>query len=121
LKRALKRHLPDVVILGWLMHDEHTATPEPLTGTVIWSNDDTRRIVVKVDGRDDGTREYPVAAQQWTGPDGTTHTRGYPSCLAGHAGDPVRTDLRRVAIEVVHLNLDENQTQPLVVTVTCFD
>ncbi|WP_130509680.1 hypothetical protein [Krasilnikovia cinnamomea] len=106
-------------VLGWFMRDEHTAMPELLAGTVIWSNDETRRIVVELGGREEGTREFAVAAQQWTDAQGRSHNRGYPSCLAGHPGDPVRTDRRAVELGVVRLDLDDSQPEPLVVTVRC--
>ncbi|GAB1644092.1 hypothetical protein KRMM14A1259_45150 [Krasilnikovia sp. MM14-A1259] len=81
-------------VLVWLARDEHTARPELLSGTVIWSNEETRRNVVEVGGRDNGTREYYVAAQQWTDADGTVQSHGYPSCPVAHPGDPIRTDRR---------------------------
>jgi hypothetical protein len=104
-------------VLGSLTHDENAATPERVTGTVIWSNDDNRRIVVEVDG---GTREYAVSALRWTESDGTEHAGGYPDCLVATAGDGVRTDRRPVALGVVQVDLGKDRLDPVVVTVDCF-
>jgi hypothetical protein len=102
----MPRWLPYVVLtgtgvagglaIGSLVHDTHTATTERLTGTVIWSNAETRLIAFETDGqiRDplSGDTFYHVTGQ-WQNTAGTMLGDGFPDCLAGSDG-PVSSQHR---------------------------
>jgi hypothetical protein len=102
-----------------LLRDKHAAAPEQLVGTVIWSNEDARLVVFEADGDPREDREYRVAAVYWTDAAGQPHNRGYPTCLAGQAGDPVRTDHRRVVIEAIRVTDSAADRSQLAVGVRC--
>ena len=97
-----------------------------LTGTVFWSNAQTRLIAFDTDGvlrgPNDGDTIYSVIADQWQDVEGTLHSGGpYPSCLAGEKDDPVSMDRHRVELAVV--DYDQGGAQPVhvAVTVHCLD
>ena len=105
-------------------HDPHTATAEPLTGTVTWSNEQTRRFTFEADGetRDplDGSPPYHLATDMWTDTDGTIRADGsYPSCLAGLPDEPVTTDRHRMRLEVIHQSYGGPQRTHIAVAVHC--
>jgi hypothetical protein len=101
-----------------LLRDSHAAAPEQLTGTVIWSNEEWRHVVFVADGNPRG-REYFVAAVYWTDAAGQPHNDGYPSCLAGQSGDPVRADHRRVEIEAIRVTDNDADPSHIAVGVRC--
>jgi hypothetical protein len=99
----------------------HTATAQRLTGTITWSNDDTRTILFDADGSDPtDSQEYSVVGEHWFDAAGTEHTGGYPSCLVAHGGDPVRTDRRHVELGFIHQTGSTHAPQ-IAVAVRCFD
>jgi hypothetical protein len=107
-----------------LTGDPHTATAEPLAGTVTWSNEGTRLFVVDVDGQppdpSDGDPVFQLATDDWTDPNGTIRAEGsYPECLAGTPGEPVTTDRHRIALEVIHRGYDGPHRTHLAVAVHC--
>lgn len=102
-----------------LLRDRHAAAPEQLVGTVTFSNQETRHILFQAEGRPRKTREYVVSAVYWTDAAGQSHGRGYPSCLAGQADDPVRSDHRRVELKAIYPTGGEVDMPPLVVAVRC--
>ncbi len=70
-----------------LSRDRHSAIAVVLTGTVTWSNEETRLIAFETDGvvRDanDGDTIYSVLGNGWEDAEGTIHVDGtYPTCLA---------------------------------------
>ncbi|MBF9134596.1 hypothetical protein I0C86_37555 [Plantactinospora sp. S1510] len=136
LVAPLRRYLPSALLvavglvvglaLAWLSRDPHTATTERLTGTVIWSNEETRLIAFEVDGevRDPlrGDTFYSVVGD-WVDAAGTSHGSGaeYPTCLAGRPDEPVRTDRRRIEVEALHQGVGGEQKQHFAVSVRCLD
>jgi hypothetical protein len=99
-----------------MTQDPHTATAEPLTGTVTWSNEQTRRFALEADGE----TNYLLATDVWTDAAGTIQAEGsYPVCLAGQPGDPVSTDRHRVRLEVIHQSFGGPQSVHYAVAVTC--
>jgi hypothetical protein len=86
--------------LGRLVPD-HTVTPKQLTGTVIWSNEETGQIAFDADG-DEPTRFFIAVGEYWIDANGKRHIGGYPSCLSGQQDDPVRSDRRRVELGVIY-------------------
>lgn len=105
-----------------LTGDPHTATAERVTGTVTWSNQQTRLFAFAADGGGSGEAEetYRLTTDHWTDAAGTIRADGsYPQCLAARPGDPVSTDRRRVALEVVHQSLGGAQRVHVAVAVHC--
>jgi len=97
-----------------------------LTGTVFWSNEQTRLIAFDTDGvvrrPNDGDTVYDVVAEGWQDAEGTIHSGGpYPTCLAGGKDDPVSMDRHRVELTVV--DYDQGGAQPVhvAVGVHCLD
>lgn len=133
---SLRRYLPSALlvaaglvlgfVLAWLLRDPHTATTERLTGTVTWSNEETRLIAFEVDGevRDPlrGDTFYSVIGD-WIDAGGTFHGSGrdYPTCLAGRPDEPVRTDRRRIELEALHRDTGGSQKHHIAVSVRCLD
>jgi hypothetical protein len=107
-----------------LTQDPHTATAERLTGTVIWSNSETRLIAFTADGevRDPllGDAMYHVVGE-WEDVTGTVLGTEFPACLAGPAGDPVSTQHRRISIDAVHRDLGGPQKMNIAVYVRCLE
>ena len=99
--------------LTWHARDPHTAAPELLTGTVPWSNDETRLIAFQADGEPpdpEGDQTfYHVVADQLN----------FPVCLVGRPDDPVREDPRRVELEAVHQGVDGRRQVHFAVSVRC--
>ena len=118
-----------IVGLQWarLADDPHTATTETITGTVIWSNEETRLIAFEEDGvvrgQLDGDTHYAVIADNWEDVTGTWHSGGitYPTCLAGTPGDPVSMDRHRVQLDVLHRPLPGDHVDHIAVHVRCLD
>jgi hypothetical protein len=107
-------------LIPTLLRGSHTAVPKRLAGTVIWSNQETQRILFQPDGKPSAQKVYFVAPAYWRDERGQGHGRGYPSCLtAGQAAEPVRTDHRKVEIETIQLSDDEVHTSELAVIVRC--
>ncbi|MEU8075194.1 hypothetical protein AB0B31_07065 [Catellatospora citrea] len=102
--------------LGRLLPD-HTVTPKRLTGTVIWSNDETRKIAFDADG-DEPTNFYSVVGEYWIDANGMEYAGGYPSCLSGQQHDPVRSDRRRVELGVIYHD-GSDHAPDIAVTVHC--
>ena len=96
-----------------------TVTPEPLAGTVTWSNGETRKIAFVTDG-DTGTRYYSVVGEYWIDANGSPHAGGYPSCLSGQQNNPVRTDRRRVELGVIY-QTGSDHAPDIAVAVHCLD
>jgi hypothetical protein len=104
--------------------DPHTAIGDQLTGTVIWSNEQTRLFAFEADGevRDPlaGDTFYRLAADAWTDTDGTVRADGsYPACLAGLPDEPVTMDRHRMRLEVIHQSFGGPQRTHFAVTVGC--
>lgn len=104
--------------------DPHSATAEPLTGTVTWSNSTTRLIAFETDGERRapllGDTIYQVTGS-WVDTAGTIHGEGFPDCLAGPPGEPVSTEKRRIEIEVVRQDHGGPQKTNIAVFVRCID
>ena len=102
-------------LLTWHFRDPHTASAERLTGTVSWSNQQTRLIAFYEDGepRDpEGDQTfYNVVADDLN----------FPNCLAGSPGDPVRQGQRRVELEAVHQGFDGRQQVHVAVSLRCLE
>ncbi|MFD1365408.1 hypothetical protein [Actinoplanes sichuanensis] len=95
-----------------------TVATRLISGTVIWSNADIGRILLEgEDSADSG--EYEVAAigrLYRTGED----PPGRPTCLEVTGTESVRTDRRRVELEVVSVNVSgPNDTTEIAVIVRC--
>jgi hypothetical protein len=106
--------------------EPHSATPVVLTGTVTWSNTETRLIAFETDGvvrkPNDGDTIYAVLAKGWQDAEGTSHSDGtYPSCLAGEAGEPFSSDRRRVELTVIDWDTGGVQPVHVAVRVRCLD
>ena len=100
-------------LLTWHFRDRHTAAAERLTGTVSWSNQETRLIAFRADGeprRPDGDQTfYIVVADELN----------YPGCLVGSLDDPVRQDRRRVEVDAVHQSFDGERRVHVALSVRC--
>jgi hypothetical protein len=109
-----------------LSRERHSATAMVLTGTVTWSNAETRLIAFETDGRvrepDAGDTVYAVLTHGWQDAAGTFHSDGtYPSCLAGDAGDPVSSDRHRVELTVIDGDTGAVQPVHVAIHVRCLD
>ena len=109
-----------------LSRERHSATAVALTGTVTWSNAETRLIAFETDGvvrkPNDGDTIYEVLAHGWQDANGTYHSDGtYPRCLAGEAGDPVSSNRRRVELTVIDWDTGGVQRVHVAVHVRCLD
>ncbi|MEV8506747.1 hypothetical protein AB0368_18305 [Actinoplanes sp. NPDC051475] len=100
-------------LLTWHLRYPHTVSAERLTGTVSWSNQETRLIAFEEDGKPqdpEGDQTfYNVIADDLN----------FPSCLVGTSDEPVRQDQRRVEVEAVHQALDGQQRVHFAVSVRC--
>jgi hypothetical protein len=96
-----------------LVRDTHTAEPELLTGTVTWSNSETRMIAFEEDGveRDPllGDTIYQLAG---SGID-------LPECLATTGEDRTREDRRRVEVNAIHADFGGPQQVHVALNVRC--
>ncbi len=105
---------------AWLWPDA-TVTPKWLTGTVVWSSQENRRILFEADSRPAGrSDEYAVVGDDWTDATGVDHSRGYPDCLSAQGPDTIRTDRRRVRLGAVYPKLDRAVAQ-IAVSVHCLE
>ncbi|MET8311616.1 hypothetical protein [Micromonospora sp. NPDC005173] len=109
-----------------LSRDRHSATAVVLTGTVTWSNEETRLIAFETDGvvrkPNDGDTIYSVLTDNWQDVAGTIHSDGtYPTCLAGDGGDPVSTDHHRAELTVIDWDTGGAQWMHVAVRVRCLD
>ncbi|MEV0715659.1 hypothetical protein [Asanoa sp. NPDC050611] len=118
------------LVLGFaaakLSADPHTARTEIITGTVTWSNEQTRLIAFERDGvtrgPDDSDTIYSVITYGWQDAGGTVHADDtYPSCLAGTPGEPVSMDRHRVEIKAIHRDTGGEQQEHIAVAVRCLD
>jgi len=102
-------------LLTWHARDPHTATAERLTGTVPWSNQQTRQITFEEDGKardPEGDQTfYNVIADDLN----------FPGCLIGKPEDPVREDRRRVELEAIHEDFGGPQQVHFAVSVQCLE
>ncbi len=93
--------------------DPHTASPEVLTGTVIWSNAETRMIAFDEDGvpRDPlrGDNIYRL----------TGSGAELPECLATTGEDKVRQDHRRVELNAIHADYGGPQQVHVALELRC--
>jgi hypothetical protein len=120
LRSALLVTLGLVIGIGaaWLW-PKATVTPERLTGTVTWSNQDTHSILFEADGGAAGkTQQYAVVGDDWTDVTGIDHSGGYPDCLSAQRSDTVRTDRRHVELGAIYPTLDDGVGQ-IAVSVQC--
>ena len=111
--------------VAWLTRDPHTATTERLTGTVTWSNSDTRMFAFTTDEEADnptaGDAIYHVLGD-WEDTQGTAHgSESFPTCLAGKPGDAVNIERRSVAIVAVRSSLGGPQKTNIAVLVRCLE
>ena len=102
-------------VASQLTRDTHSATAESLTGTVTWSNQNDRLIAFEADGEErnplDGQVLYHVISDELN----------FPDCLIGAAGDPVRLDRRRVALDAVHRDYGGLQQTHIAMSVRCLN
>lgn len=108
-----------------LSEDRHTAEPQRHTGTVTWSNEQSRLMAFETDGvrRDPAADDtiYSVIADSWQDAGGTLHVDGtYPTCLVGNRDDPVSSDRHRAEIEVLHEETG-GRPQHIAIHVHCLD
>jgi hypothetical protein len=110
--------------LGRLTQDPHTATAERLTGTVTWSNAQTRMIAFETDGevRDPslGNTTYHVVGE-WEDTTGTIVGTEFPACLTGKDGDPVSMQRRRITLDAIHRDYGGPQKMNIAVYVRCLE
>jgi hypothetical protein len=96
-----------------LFRDAHTAEPELLTGTVIWSNSESRMIAFEQDGverdRLAGDTIYQLAG---SGAD-------LPECLLTTGDDKTRQDRRRVEVNAIHADYGGPQQVHVALNVRC--
>lgn len=107
-----------------LSRERSSATAVVLTGTVTWSNVNTRLIAFETDGvvrkPDDGDTIYSVLADSWQDVEGTIHSGGtYPTCLAAKGDDPVSMDRHRAELTVVEWATGDTQGMRVAVRVRC--
>jgi hypothetical protein len=111
--------------LAGFSHERHSARGVVLSGTVTWSNEDTRLIAFDTDGvvRDpkDGEAIFSVAADDWEDATGTFHSGGYPTCLASEVDRPVSTDRHRVELTVIDWDTGGVQPVRIAVQIHCLD
>jgi hypothetical protein len=98
----------------WVLRDDpHTASPELLTGTVIWSNSETQLVAFEQDGvpRDPlrGDTIYNVI----TSPD------NLPACLVTTGETRVREDHRRVELNAIHADFGGPQKVHVALELRC--
>lgn len=96
------------IAAGFTLARSNPSKPEPelLTGTVTWSNTDTRLIAFEADGepRDPnlGDTFYAVNPNDWQDIDGVFHGEGtYPTCLGGGGPETVILNHRRIQITAI--------------------
>ncbi|MEU8261450.1 hypothetical protein AB0C02_12625 [Micromonospora sp. NPDC048999] len=109
-----------------LSRERHSATAVVLTGTVTWSNAETRLIAFEADGvvskPDDGDSVYSVLTDSWQGVEGTIHSDGtYPTCLGGGESHPVSTDHHRAELTVIDWDTGGAQWMHVAVRIRCLD
>ncbi|MFY1652354.1 hypothetical protein ACN27J_15845 [Solwaraspora sp. WMMB762] len=107
-----------------LARDRHSATAVVLTGTVVWSNEQTRLIAFDPDGvvrePDDGDKIYSVLTDNWQDAEGTVHSdESYPTCLATEGGEAVSMERHRAELTVIEWDTDGAQRVPIAVRVRC--
>ncbi|MEU5563507.1 hypothetical protein [Micromonospora musae] len=109
-----------------LSRERHSATAVVLTGTVTWSNEETRLIAFETDGvvrkPNDGDTIYSVLTDDWQDVAGTLRSDGtYPTCLAGKSDDPVSMDHHRAELTVIDWDTGGAQSMHVAVRVRCLD
>ncbi|MEU6206838.1 hypothetical protein ABZ814_25000 [Micromonospora musae] len=109
-----------------LSRERHSATAVVLTGTVTWSNEETRLVAFETDGvvrePDDGDTIYSVLTDNWEDVAGTSRSDGtYPTCLAGKSEDPVSMDRHRAELTVIDWDTGGAQPMHVAVRVRCLD
>ena len=93
--------------VAWFWPD-HTATPRRISGTVTWSNVESAQLLLESDGDRGDSGQFQVDAIEWFNRKGSRHAGGTPDCLATSAVDSVRTDRRRVELEVISANMPDS-------------
>ncbi|MEU5566818.1 hypothetical protein [Micromonospora musae] len=109
-----------------LSRERHSATAVVLTGTVTWSNEETRLIAFETDGvvrrANDGDTIYSVLTDNWQDVAGTSRSDGtYPTCLTGKSDDPVSMDHHRAELTVIDWDTGGAQPMHVAVRVRCLD
>jgi hypothetical protein len=110
-----------------LSRERHSATAVVLTGTVTWSNVETRLIAFDTDGvirkPNDEDTIYSVLADNWQDVEGTIHSGGstYPACLAAKGDDPVSMEHHRAELTVIDWDAGGAQWMRVAVQVRCLD
>jgi hypothetical protein len=92
--------------VAWLWPD-HTATPRRISGTVTWSNADWGRLTFVSDDDSGDSGEFLVDVIEWFDRSEARYSGGTPACLASSAMDSVRTDRRRVELEVISASMSD--------------
>jgi hypothetical protein len=116
-------------VSGYLIgssRERHAAVAVVLTGTVTWSNEDTRLIAVERDGvvrrPDDGDTIYSVLIDDWQDAEGTVHADNiYPTCLASEDDSPVSVDRHHVELTVIDGDTGSAQHLHVAVRIRCLD
>ncbi|MFD0785998.1 hypothetical protein ACFQZ8_19020 [Micromonospora azadirachtae] len=109
-----------------LSRERHAATAVVLTGTVTWSNEETRLIAFEADGRvrgpNDGDTIYSVLTDNWQDAAGTFRSDGtYPTCLTGEGDDPASLDHHRAELTVIDWDAGGAQRMHVAVQVRCLE
>ncbi|MEU4678434.1 hypothetical protein [Micromonospora sp. NPDC023737] len=109
-----------------LSRERHSATAVVLTGTVTWSNEETRLIAFETDGAvrkpNEGDTIYSVLTDNWQDAAGTFRSDGtYPTCLAREGDDPVSMDHHRAELTVIDWDTGGAQWMHVAVRVRCMD
>lgn len=107
----------------WMTRDPHTATVQHLTGSVTWSNAETRMFAFHADGEARGPSDsdtiYHVLGD-WEDAGGTSYgSETFPTCLAGKAGDAVSIEPRRIEIDAVRSSVGGPQKTNIAVFIRC--
>ncbi|MEU3452436.1 hypothetical protein ABZ671_02345 [Micromonospora sp. NPDC006766] len=107
-----------------LSRERHSATAVVLTGTVTWSNKETRLIAFETDGvvrkSNDGDTIYSVLTDHWQDAAGTIRSDStYPTCLGGESGDAVSMDHHRAELTVIDWDTGGAQWVHVAVQVRC--
>lgn len=112
-------------VLGFFVtrafYAENRAKTELLHGTVVWSNEESRRIVFVPDGwRPSQTeQEYQVRVltDHWEDAGGN-YPLGYPTCLLPGDASAIQ---HRAALVVLHRDLGGGRVEHIAVSVKCLD
>lgn len=96
---------------------DHAVTPRRISGTVTWSNADIHRLLFEADDDSADSGEYEVAAiGRLTSSGGAYYSLGLPICLTASRTEAfVRTDRRRVELEVISVNVSGVATRAAVI------